>query len=64
MEFNCWPHMIFKAVGGKDLEHQSQLFHNFINFKKAFDRVWHNGFWRGLKEYNIDNRLICVIMLL
>ena len=23
----------------------------------AFDRVWHDGLWRVLKEYDIDNRL-------
>jgi len=45
----------------KHLEHQNELFHNFIDFKKAFDRVWHDGLWRVLKEYNIDNRLIEVI---
>jgi hypothetical protein len=45
----------------KHLEHQKELYHNFIDFKKAFDRVWHEGLWRVLKEYNIDNQLIEVI---
>ena len=46
----------------KHLEHQKgPHFHNFIDFNKAFDRVWHDGLWRVLKEYNIDNRLIEVI---
>ena len=27
----------------KHLEHQKELFHNFIDLKKAFDRVWHKG---------------------
>ena len=48
----------------KHLEYQKELFHNIINFKKAFDRVWHEGLWRVLKEYNIDNRLVEVIRLL
>ena len=43
------------------MEHQKELFHNFIDFKKAFDHVWHGGIWGVLKEYNIDNRLIQVI---
>ena len=38
-----------------------ELFHNFIDFKKAFGRVSHEGLWRVLKQYNIDNRLIEVI---
>ena len=45
----------------KHLQHQKELYHNFNNFKKAFDRVWHKGLWRVLKEYNIDNWLIEVI---
>ena len=48
----------------KHLEHQTKLCHNFIDFKKAFERDWHEGFWRVLKEYNINNRLIEVIKLL
>ena len=49
------------SVGGKHLEHQKELYHNFIDFKKAFDRVWHEGLWRVLTEYSIDNRLIEVV---
>ena len=45
----------------KHLEHDKELYHNFIDFKKAFDPVWHEGLWRVLREYNIDNRLIEVI---
>ena len=45
----------------KHLEHQKELYHNFLELKNALDRVWHEGLWRDLKEYNIDNRLIEVI---
>ena len=38
-----------------------ELCHNCIDYKKAFDRVWHYCLSRVLKEYNIDNRLIEVI---
>ena len=34
------------------MKHQKELFYNFIEFKKAVDRVW-----QVLKEYNIDNWL-------
>ena len=47
-----------KVVLGKKLGTQKKLFHNLNDFKKAFDRVWHDGLWRVLKEYNIDNQLI------
>ena len=31
------------------LQHRRDLFHNFIDFKKAFDGVWHGGLWQVLK---------------
>ena len=46
------------------LEHHKELYYNFIDFKKAFDRVWHGGLWRVLKEYNIGRRLSDVVWLL
>lgn len=36
----------------KHLQHQHDLYHNFIEFKKAFDRVWHEGLWQVLRHYN------------
>lgn len=48
----------------KHLQHQHDLYHNFINFKKAFDRVWHEGLWQVFRDYNFDNNLIQVIQAL
>ena len=31
----------------KHIDHHQDLHYNFIDFKKAFDRVWHKGLWRG-----------------
>ncbi|GFR92326.1 endonuclease-reverse transcriptase [Elysia marginata] len=41
--------------------HQRDLFHNFIDFKKAFDRVWHDGLWHVLRGFNIDEGLVKTI---
>ena len=30
-----------RILGKKCLQHQQDLYHVFINFKKAFNRVWH-----------------------
>ena len=38
--FNCI------AITAKHLEHQHYHYNNFIDFKKAFDRVWHDGLWK------------------
>ena len=45
----------------KYLQHQQDLCHVLIDFKKAFDRVWHAALWATMKKYNISTDLIQVI---
>ena len=45
----------------KYLQHQQDLYHVFIDFKKALDRVWHAALWATMKKYNISTNLIQVI---
>ena len=45
----------------KYLKHQQDLYHVFIDFKKAFNRVWHAALWATMKKYNISTNLIRVI---
>ena len=45
----------------KYLQHQHDLYHEFIDFKKAYDRVWHVALWATMKKYNISTKLIRVI---
>ena len=56
--FNC------RIIIEKYLQHQRDLFHNFIDFKKAFDRVWHDGLWHVLRGFNVDDGLVRVIQTL
>ena len=42
----------------KYLQHQQDLYHVFINFKKAFDGVWHAALWATTMKYNISTNLI------
>ena len=44
-------------------EHQEDLYHVFIDFKKAFDRVWHEALWATMKLYNINANLRFVMFL-
>ena len=44
----------------KYLQHQQNLYQIFIDFKKAFDRVWHAALWETMKKYNISANLIQV----
>ena len=45
----------------KDLQHQQDLHHVLIDFKKAFDRVWYAALWATMNKYNISAKLIQVI---
>ena len=45
----------------KYLQHQQDLYHVFIDFKKAFDRVRHSALWPTMKMYIISTNLIQVI---
>ena len=45
----------------KYLQHQQHIYRAFIDFKKAFDRVWHSALWATMKKYNIGRNLIHVI---
>ena len=40
---------------------QQDLYHVFIDFKKAVDRVWDEALWAIMKKYNIGTNLIQVI---
>ena len=35
--------------------------HVFIDFKKAFDRVWHEALWATVRKYNINASIIRAI---
>ena len=39
----------------KYLQHQQDLYHAFIDFKKAFHRVWHAALWATIMKYISTN---------
>ena len=43
------------------LQQQQDLYHLFMDFKKAFDRGWHAALWATMKNYKISASLIRVI---
>ena len=50
-----------KILEEKYLQHQQNLYHVFIDFKKAFDRVWHETLWANMRKYNINASIIQAI---
>ena len=47
----------------KYLQHQQDLYHVFIDFKKVFDRVWHAALWAIMKKYISSNLILVIIHL-
>ena len=50
-----------RILGEKYLQHQQNLYHFFIDFKKAFERVWHKTLWATMRKYNINSNIIRAI---
>ena len=44
----------------KHLQHHQDFYFVLIDFKKAFDRVWHAALWATMKKY-VSTNLIRVI---
>ena len=42
----------------KHIDQQRQVYHNFIDYKKAFDRVWHESLWHVMSYFGIGNDII------
>ena len=53
-----------RVLGEKYSQHQQDIFHVFIDYKKAFDRVWHDALWATMKNYNMGQKLILSIQRL
>ena len=47
-----------RVISEKYSQHNKPLYHVFIDFKKAFDRVWHSALWSTMKRFNINLKLI------
>ena len=51
----------FRILCEKYLQNQQNLYHVFIDFKKAFDRVWHEALWATTRKDNINASIIRAI---
>ena len=47
-----------RIVCEKYLQHQQNIYHVFIGFKKAFNRDWHAALWATMKKYNMSANLV------
>ena len=51
----------FRILCEKYLHYQQNLYHVFIDFIKAFDRVWHAALWTTMRKYNFSANLVRTI---
>ena len=42
-------------------DHGHSIYHNFIHFKKAFDRVWHQALWLTMRKHNIEPNIVKMV---
>ena len=52
---------MWRILCEKCLQPQQGIYHVFIDFKKAFDRVLHATLWARMKKYTISTNLIRII---
>ena len=45
----------------KHIETRKDVYHNFIDFKKVFDRVRHKGLWQSMDTFKISQEIINII---
>jgi hypothetical protein len=48
----------------KSIEHNQKVFINFIDFKQAFDSIWHDGMWRVMQNAGIPEQLIKLVQVI
>ena len=47
-----------RVISEKYSRHSKPLYKVFNDFKKAFDRIWHNALWSAMKRFNINLKII------
>lgn len=53
-----------RVLSEKYKQQQQEIYHVFVDFKKAFDRVWHDALWSTMKKFNMGQKTIKTIQQL
>jgi hypothetical protein len=48
----------FRVLCEKYRQLGQPVYHNFVDYKKCFDRIWQEGIWAVLRKYNISPGII------
>lgn len=49
---------IFNLFCEKYQQYQIHLYYVFIDFEKAFNRVWHSALWNTMRRFNMGRKLV------
>ncbi|XP_063590184.1 uncharacterized protein LOC134767063 [Penaeus indicus] len=58
VEQRCNLRCNLRVIGEKYINHQMAVYNNYIDYKKAFDRVWHDALWSVLEKHGIDTEIM------
>ena len=47
-----------RLIMEKNIDLQLQVYHNVIDYMKAFDRVWHEGLWHVVSSFGRGTYII------
>src|SRR6218665_2180707 len=52
---------VIRQLSEKYIEQNRTLYHNFIDYKQAFDSVWQEGLWRVMRYCGVPEELVTLI---
>ena len=53
--------LCLRLIAEKYREVDQEVYNCFVDFKKAFDLVWHDGLWAVLRSYGVSLKLITLL---
>ena len=53
--------LCLRLIAEKHREVNQDVYNCFVDFKKAFDLVWHEGLWAVLQSYGVSQKLITIL---
>ena len=56
--------LTIRLIAENMLERGQNLYHCFVDFRKAFDSVWHDGLWASLGTFGVGKKLVRVVQTL
>jgi len=60
-EYSATNPLCLRLLAEKYSEKDQKVFNCFVDFKKAFDSVWHEGLWAVLRSFGTGPKLIRIL---